>query len=909
MFFFLFQLLLILHSMKSCNVPRPSSSLSSSFTPFYPRSQQQRYHSQPGSAGCHDGRCYGFPQKPDDNTADNHQPYVQPYINGPNCYNYSNYASLGSEPYEVSWIPEGFYGGNMWGCLSAWGWGDPALVQYAYADGEAEHSAEPPPIVEESYTSSPSNTASLPAPFHGQDATVASGVLQSSALPEQEKWTLAEGISNEVASGSAVGKLDGRSTLDKQSSQMPSSDDVEPATKQVTANTAKKDQFQTENNKLRQNSSNSKLEHRSVEGIQTKASIHVSTNSLYSCESLEGTKLDPLTICLESLPAEIVQEDVGSKNSLSVKSSGSSLISTGGCTCSQHVNAQPPWSSPCKTSLEQENCCGSPVDTVKAPLVMGTVGRPCDEVPHHEKIGSVYDLPLEVGLCSNGSQLLIKSIYNLSKVILTCQSGGSSNGFHHGDLAIENSICMLSHCLLQQYSVNEADICHCQQSYQGQSQAAQQDLKRPDVAKVLDDEAGIQNFQKKSLRPMASTRYESTVSPAETGPCWNNEGLENFFKVSMRSRVEEDKISSVKKHLETPLKELLELQGKLMELQEEIAYERSMYSEAQEALEACKSERMKMRAQLDCLKQASRKLKHTEGCTGPKGKAVELEFTNHDMDSSCINQEGLYENFLDVVTNSSQNLMTQYTCKKQESDGNSGFCGSSGKGLPKNNKVLTGYFDPMKIVRMDLNCTQKNGASSLLENEKAISRHTLQEIPNQNGDKFGIVASKPLAKCGVEPPTDLENRVAQHQSLPLAKQGLDLNVTCTDGSPSDVNNFSRLAANVLREGETMPPNKRPTSVFQQQVPFQYEKLYAAGAKKQVGCERADSSCLMKSDLDPKDVWADILRMSHGQVEKGHRSRAAESEDEEEIICFRPSDKGEAEWEHVVVLRDSAREDS
>lgn len=921
----------------ACTVPRSFSSLSSSFTPFYPRSQQQHYHSQPGSADGYDGGCYGSPQKPDDSAAYNYRAYVQPHIDGPNVYNHLNYASLGSEPYEVSWPPESFYGVNMWGCLDAWQWGDPALVEYANADGEAEHSAYlfhragSPPIEEESYTSSPSNTASLPAPFHGQGVTVASSVFQSSAPLEQggrcwlnnknlitavggspvasfkkmtpeslailvddsEKKGLAEGIRNEVANGFASGKMDGRSTLDKQSSQMCSSVDVEPTMEQITIKTLKEHHFETDN----------------------------------------STKLDSPTVCLEPLPAEIVQEDVGSINSLAVQNSHTSVTSTSCCTHSQYAIAQASLSSLGKTCpVEPENCCGSPPGIVKAPLDLGTEGRPCDEATdveslHYDKIGFSNGLPSEVGLCSDGSQLLIKTIYNLSKVLLTSQSGDSSSGFHLMGAAIENSICMLSQCLLQRLYVNEAGICHDQQSCQGQLQFTHQDLKRSDVATVVDDEAGIPNVLEKCLRPLVSTWPESTFSPAETGPCRKSlerEGLENFSKVSVKSCVEDDESSSVKKHLEKPLKELSELKHELMKLQEEIVYERieskNLWTEAREAVDLFRLEIMKMRAELEGLKQASRKLKHA----GLKGEAVGLDFTGHDIDSSCINHEGLYENFPEIVADSSQNFVAQITCRKPDSEGNSGFCGSSGEGLPKINEVLTGYFEPMRIVQVD--CTEKNWGASLLENENVISRHSLQATTNQNGDKFGIAASKPLPKCRVEPPTDLENGVAHRLSLLLARQGLNLNVTCTDSvsaneSSSDANNLFALPSNVPRESETMQPGIKLSSIYQQEVPFQSEIRYTAGANKQVGYERTGSNCLMKSDLDPKDVRADILRMSHGQVEDGHHGRAAEieksktiwnasQEDEIEIICLRPNDadnnlvclKGEPEWEHVVVTR-------
>ena len=89
--------------------------LPSSFTPFYPRSQQLQQY------------CYSDQTSPSKKDLDNaSDTYVQETSN---LYSHSNYASTGSESFEVSWFPEVFYGENNWNCFgTGWQYGDSSYL-------------------------------------------------------------------------------------------------------------------------------------------------------------------------------------------------------------------------------------------------------------------------------------------------------------------------------------------------------------------------------------------------------------------------------------------------------------------------------------------------------------------------------------------------------------------------------------------------------------------------------------------------------------------------------------------------------------------------------------------------------------------------------------------------------------
>eukprot|EP00250_Pteridium_aquilinum_P006463 c16384_g1_i1 orf=376-3213(+) len=908
----------------SLTVPKSSPLLSSSFTPFYPRSQQQQYNNaQLAPPGNHDGGFHASLQKSDDNDADKGHPYAWSCERGPKFYDQQYYASSGSEPYEVPWISNN---ANVWG-NGAWQWGDTGAVEYAYVDDDGEDSAyllsdslsyyaESPALEHEFYACSTGNIESLSAPFSDRGATASFSVFHGSAMPEQasilsktkehltprfrklstkeqtvsvcasEKQGLATGTRNEVANASVSSKLDTRPFSIQVSSQIGSSvgiatQAIEPKLKQGATDVAENKRARTESSELTKNSFKLSTEQGSRDATVSKHSIYATSIPSNTLELLKGNNQDSPTI---PLPAKVIQNKVSSINSSSFQSDLTHLQPTSGhcpiMKVPKPVNARACSSSLVPTVSLDQMIKGSLLN--EASLGMEMEGKRRAEAidleaMHQDSMSSSYCLPGDAVLCSNGPQLLVQTIHNLSKVLLSSQSGTSLNILDSIDcLAIENTICMLSRRLFQS-SVNEADFI-----------TAEQELKNSDDSTKSVKEAGSETFLQKSSRLLAGMKPKiETVYPKRV---LENESWDNSSKVTERSCVggdeKSDQSSSVKKQLEEPWEQIVMLQGEVRKLQEEVGYERAesnatvmiyqkLWSEAQGALKESRSEVREMKAELACLNQEFRNMKLLEGSGGLRSMPKNLDLTKYDM-NTCINQGGVNENFSDVATSSST---VRDLGRAPNGNENVAFCGSPNEHLlpkehlPESDEVLTGYFDPGNIP----NC--RENWTPLSKGEKAILRHNDKEASsNQDGSKFDVSASEPSSKHTFGPPANLEDEVTRRLSLLLARQGKtrsDRNVE----SPSDLSTLEP-SSNLPREGEAMPPDK-------------------------------NLNCLSWSET------SSMKNGQHGPVEREPNGRgvnveevkvSTSQEDEIEIICFKPGVadssftclKGEPEWEHVVV---------
>lgn len=826
----------------------------------------------------------------------------------------------------------------MWGG-GAWQWGDSVLEEYAYANDEAEDSAylhsdslsyytESPALEQDFYACSTSNTASVPTLYPDPGAANfkvphKSAMLDQASCFSKVKEHLTPSLKNSFiqdqgapfcASGkqapavsmrndsSSSGKLDARSFSIQVSSQMSSPLGItsQPKMKQVTTDITENRCAQTDSSKpFVKSCCNSSDEHGSLEAIELKHSIQATSNPTSTLELLEGINLDAQTV---SISAEVIQKEVDSRNRSSPQSSSTSgpcqlLSNSGPCPgmpIPKHINAQAHYSSLIETApLEQRNMRSL---LNEASLVMEMKGKPCvkainHEAMHQDKMDSSHNLPGNARLYLNGPQLLVKCIHNLSKVLLSSQSGTSLNILDPNDcFAIENTICILSH-RLSQSSITEAHNQNCHQL-----QVVEQESKISDDMLTFNEEAGSETSQQKCSFLLEGMKHKMKASPSRV---LENEALDCSSKVMASNCIEGDERADqslfVKKELEKPWEDLLMLQCDIVKLQEEVAYERSesnatvmtykkLWSEAQEALKVSRSEIKDLRAELASLKQDFTNLKHSGGPGELGGVPTDLEFTKYDMNTSCINQGGFHENLLDAISGSSQCFTEQDLHSAPNDDRYSAFCGSAEEPFSACSDVLTEY--PEKS-----NCRET--WTPYATGEKVIRRHN-----NQSGNRFEISASEPSSKQVAGAPTNIKDEVTRRLSLLLARQGLDLNKTGTDRnveSSSCLSTILEASSNLPRDGDAMPPDKKENYLIWSET----------SANKGIG--------VTEPAIDINYGHHSLLEresntMNTRNVDVEDVSLSTCQEDEIEIICLKPGVaetsftclKGEPEWEHVVV---------
>lgn len=592
-----------------------------------------------------------------------------------------------------------------------------------------------------------------------------------------------------------------------------------------------------------------------------------------------------------------------------------------GCTVSKHSDAQASGPSS-TTNSQQKNQCGSKIFKTMPPSVIETKENfyagvtvnnvqneqsvedfKCDvDSSHADKVCSNTSLLSKVVPSSNSCQLLISSIYNLSRVLLTSRSKNCTNDFVDIDSgALENSIYMLSHSLLKRLPDNSSGAC-CEP-----------------IMKTQQNQEQLQGQKKVSQN--SNEGNDHTESKAQ-GIC-----LERDRKViEIRKLALEAGSPSVKKHLMKPRKELLDLQGELLKLQEDVAYERSesnaivsiykkLWREAQDGLSTSRSEIMKTKAELDGLKQMLRNLqKHLGGCDESGSKALEPG----------------YEGFEDSPpSDNCEEDQLSHTNTKSESEGKSDFSVILGKSLPNNQEVLTEYFGPVKSVEVDL-----KASTSFPDIKEVISRFSVlqaREDCSNMGSK-AKTTSDSHSKSGEDFPANIDKGVAQRLRVLLSRQAIDLNRSFHDrvhssGCPSDLDKCSGLAYRVQTLSETKSSDVP-------QVPV---------------CLRGETPCVGSIEVDSnpisEKVGDDILNSGSwdGQLEVGEEcasvligssqvnddcpnsqkqqtDEAALVQDgeckpslnpslqgETEIICLRASDaeiccsysEGDSEWEVLV----------
>lgn len=570
----------------------------------------------------------------------------------------------------------------------------------------------------------------------------------------------------------------------------------------------------------------------------------------------------------------------------------------------------------------------------------------------------------------NGCQSLISSIHNLSKVLLTSEYTKCGYGSGHIDVdALENSIHILSDCLLKRSSDNLAKTSQeptvkSQENFQDQLQGENVDVQHANEANfstVPEDQGCLQKCPISSFlftKHSASGPDQRVSSSVETVPSacavpnivWERDrrgagGTKNY--------AEEAESFSIKKFLEEPLKELLELQDKLLKLQEDIAQERSennitasiyksLWREAQNELHSCRSDIIKTSSELECLKQMLSKQKYPGVSDMIDHKDLDGSSLDHERGMQGFDHEGLWKNSLDFTLLSVHNMQQQRLSHTQsESEDDLEFHGSWGQGLPKSEEVLTAYFGPVKSVSVD-----SEGADAFSDTKEVVSRFSILQTAHYKTSDKGETTSNFLSNSSLDSPVDIDTDLGQHLPLCLGRQAFDLNSSCNDNASVDgfSEQSSELATDVLRRQESNS-HVISDSVPDFRVPLQSEAPSAESVQEQ-GFENMDSKCSLELNSISDKVKEDVLsdgswdRQAHveegcasvAQVDSGivtHPSLNAEEhwkdeaslvdeketkvtwdtqqQGETEIICLRPGKTdshknflAEAEWEHVVV---------
>ena len=190
--------------------------------------------------------------------------------------------------------------------------------------------------------------------------------------------------------------------------------------------------FQTQNSDI----NNHKYKSQVGNNICIKDAVNISSNSQNSCNSLKDARCTSPSTSSKSLPNVKGLADPVTKENHSVKCKNASLLDLSDAGNQKILSTE---SKTCQPSVEDIHT-----------MVMNH--RTVDATSVHENIG-LDNSQAMLGL--DGYQLVMKSIYNLSKVIFRSKSGYINRGSGQSDLAMEKSIYMLSLSLLQKMHTNE----------------------------------------------------------------------------------------------------------------------------------------------------------------------------------------------------------------------------------------------------------------------------------------------------------------------------------------------------------------------------------------------------------------------------------------------------------------------
>ena len=196
--------------------------------------------------------------------------------------------------------------------------------------------------------------------------------------------------------------------------------------KEEVAKNEGKCSFQTQNSDI----NNHKYKSQVGNNICIKDTVNISSNSQNSHDSLKDVRCTSPSTSSKSLPTVKGLADPVTKENHSVKCKNATLLDLSDAGNQKILSTE---SKTCQPSVEDIHTIATSV---------------------HENIGLDNGQAM-LGL--DGYQLVMKSIYHLSKVILRSKSGYINRGSGQSDLAMEKSIYMLSLSLLQKLHTNEND--------------------------------------------------------------------------------------------------------------------------------------------------------------------------------------------------------------------------------------------------------------------------------------------------------------------------------------------------------------------------------------------------------------------------------------------------------------------
>ncbi|MCO5580685.1 hypothetical protein L7F22_034555 [Adiantum nelumboides] len=883
----------------TCTVPRSSPLLSSSFTPFYPRSQQQYYVWHPGYVNSHEGGCHtAVPRSDDVDTGQSHFPSWS-HGRGSNFYDPQYYASLGVEPYDASWVP---IAGTVCDGGAWQQWGDPP--EFAYAVDDTGDSAKFFSDSLSCYTESPTFEQDISACASSNPTTVPMVLLNKT-----NQFSKCPVIERSEAYLKTIGSTTGSISLPHlfHSAIMP--EQASCASKKLKENTLSsfRDLKDTEVSGYEQGSAKGERKDAANEFIGSKLDLNCSGSQISVPETSDfgsqAGELKSTTDLVGNVHAQKQVHVVSKASSSLSKEHGSADIIDTQCSISatsniiEHISnlnlstVTLPLASDVNPKEAQSTKSVSHYDTsfrstndkcqnVVKPVSFQALEQVTDlEELHQEKPKSSFIQPEDVGFCSNGPQLLVECIHNLSKVLLSSQSKTSINALNSSDcLVLENTICMLSYRLFQ-CSAIEANSCSgpsCQQEQKTSN----------DSVKVFAQPGSLHNASNQVANMKHSLSFQKSSQHG---------ALQNASQFTAASSGGGDQQNlSLLNHLQVTEEERRLLRCQLQELQAELGYERAesnatvsiykdLWSEAQEALRVSRSEIKVIRAELDGLKQELTNLKLS-------GRGVREREVANDVSKATLKPEEISK----TVTISSQGVLASDLSRASTEKGDN-ICSS------KDLHALSSYFD----LGVHSNC--RNTGVSFTKCENIDSKYSDQKTPARHSSKSReSFTRKSSVKHTIASPLNLENDVAQRLSLLLSRQGLDLNKTCTEscmeqssGSPTIFDS----SFDVSGEDMAVPPNNSYL--------VWSETSYLVNDDSGSGYAVSNFDCQRKHDFEKEYnclYGVPQSESNNGGMNAVELREGVSQEDEIEIICLKPgisdsnstSLKEESDWEDVVV---------